>query len=131
MPTALNLYHDQIGGGGATASALPAAHRMLYVRHGRVEINGRVLGADDAIYADSAVMQSSYTYDWNRRLSTAVTWHPTGVPAWTANPPVISPPPQVSGPPSTLQPRQNASAAALIGSFRRPPNNRVGGWLGG
>ena len=55
MPYALNLYHDQIGTGGATRAALPAAHRMLYVRHGRVEINGRVLGADDAIYADGAV----------------------------------------------------------------------------
>jgi hypothetical protein len=60
MPYALNLYHDQIGhdpikGGGATSAALPAAHRMLYVRHGRVEINGRTLGADDAIYADGDV----------------------------------------------------------------------------
>ena len=32
MPYALNLYHDQIGTGGATSAALPAAHRMLYVR---------------------------------------------------------------------------------------------------
>lgn len=55
MPYALNLYHDQLGASGATSSELPAAHRMLYVRHGRVEINGRVLGADDAIYADGAV----------------------------------------------------------------------------
>jgi hypothetical protein len=55
MPYALNLYHDQIATGGATGTALPAAHRMLYVRHGRVEINGRVLGADEAIYADGAV----------------------------------------------------------------------------
>jgi hypothetical protein len=55
MPYALNLYHDQIGAGGATSAALPPAHRMLYVRHGRVEINGRTLGADDAIYADGEV----------------------------------------------------------------------------
>lgn len=55
MPYALNLYHDQIGNGGATSAALPAAHRLLYVRHGRVEINGRALGADEAIYADGEV----------------------------------------------------------------------------
>lgn len=54
MPFALNLYHDQIGS-GATSGALPAAHRLLYVRHGRVEINGQTLGADDAIYAEGAV----------------------------------------------------------------------------
>jgi hypothetical protein len=70
MPYALNLYHDQIGadpikGAGATSAALPAAHRMLYVRHGRVEINGRVLGADDAIYADGAVSLKS-TGAWSQ-----------------------------------------------------------------
>lgn len=60
MPFALNLYHDQLGHtqmgeGGATSAALPAAHRLLYVRHGRVEINGQTLGADDALYADAPV----------------------------------------------------------------------------
>ena len=70
MPYALSLYHDQIGtdsikGPGATSAALPAAHRMLYVRHGRVEINGRVLGADDAIYAESTVSLQS-TGAWSQ-----------------------------------------------------------------
>ena len=55
MPHALNLYHDQIGGGGTTGAALPAGHRLLYVRHGRVEINGQVLGADDAVYVENTV----------------------------------------------------------------------------
>ena len=59
MPYALNLYHDQIGAGGAVTSALAPAHRLLYVRHGRVEINGRVLGADDALYVEDAVAMRS------------------------------------------------------------------------
>jgi len=65
MPYALNLYHDQIGNGGAMTSALPAAHRLLYVRHGRVEINGKVLGADEAIYAEGAVSLKS-TGAWSQ-----------------------------------------------------------------
>jgi hypothetical protein len=59
MPFALNLYHDQIGSGGATASALPPAQRLIYVRHGRVEINGRTLGADEAVYCDGEVTLKS------------------------------------------------------------------------
>jgi hypothetical protein len=59
MPFALNFYHDQVGANGATASALAPAHRLLYVRHGRVEINGQVLSADAAIYCGSAVTLKS------------------------------------------------------------------------
>jgi hypothetical protein len=55
MPYALNLYHDQIGADGTMSAALPAAHRMLYVRHGSVAINGKALNADEAIYSDGAV----------------------------------------------------------------------------
>src|SRR6202035_5010480 len=55
MPFALNFYHDQVGAGGATTSALAPAHRLLYVRHGRAEINGQLLSADAAIYCDSSV----------------------------------------------------------------------------
>ena len=65
MPFALNLYHDQIAAAGATSAALPAAHRLLYVRHGRVEINGQVLAADDAIYADGPVALQS-TGAWSQ-----------------------------------------------------------------
>jgi hypothetical protein len=60
MPFALNLYHDQIAEGGASAAALPAAHRLLYVRHGRAVINGQTVNADEALYCDGPVsLQSS------------------------------------------------------------------------
>jgi len=59
MPFSLNLYHDQVGAGGAAASPLPAAHRLIYVRHGRVEINGQAINADAAIYCDGPVSMKS------------------------------------------------------------------------
>ena len=54
MPFALNFYHDQVGANGATASPLAPAQRLLYVRHGRAEINGRTMNAGEAIYCDGA-----------------------------------------------------------------------------
>lgn len=59
MPFALNLYHDQIDADGATASALPPAHRLLYVRHGRVAINDRLTNADEATYCDTRLALKS------------------------------------------------------------------------
>jgi hypothetical protein len=60
MPYALNLYHDQVAAGGATSSALPAAQRMLYVRHGSAVVNGKPMKADEAIHCDGPVtLQSS------------------------------------------------------------------------
>ena len=59
MPFSLNLYHDQIGGEGATGSALPAAHRLLYVRHGRAMINDRLMRADEAVYCDGPLALKS------------------------------------------------------------------------
>ncbi len=59
MPFALNFYHDQIAADGATTAPLAAAQRLLYVRHGRVAINGQALKADEAVYCDSAVEMSS------------------------------------------------------------------------
>ena len=50
MSIALNFYHDQLDDGGMTSSALPALPRLLYVRHGSADVNGRVMSADDAIY---------------------------------------------------------------------------------
>jgi len=50
MPFSLNFYHDQVGADGATAPALPSAHRLLYVRHGGIVINGRLISAGAAIY---------------------------------------------------------------------------------
>jgi hypothetical protein len=65
LPFALNLYHDQAAAGGASAQPLPAAHRLLYVRFGRVVINGQSMNADEAIYCDGPVtLQSSA--DWSQ-----------------------------------------------------------------
>lgn len=55
MPYALNFYHDQIGARGSTASPVPPAHRLLYVRHGQVEINERLMHPAEAAYCDGAV----------------------------------------------------------------------------
>src|SRR5215470_10476353 len=65
MPFALNLYHDQIDASGASAAALPAAHRLLYVRHGAVVINGQAMNADAAIYCEEPVTLKS-SGDWSQ-----------------------------------------------------------------
>lgn len=52
MPYALNFYHEQIAADGAAASPLPAAYRLLYVRHGSTVINGKIVSADEALYCD-------------------------------------------------------------------------------
>jgi hypothetical protein len=59
MPFALNFYHDQVAAEGASASPLAPAHRLLYVRHGRVVINDEMLDADVAIYCDAGVALKS------------------------------------------------------------------------
>jgi hypothetical protein len=55
MPFALNLYHDQVAAGGASAQPLPPAHRLLYVRHGSAIINDQPMGADTGVYCDGPV----------------------------------------------------------------------------
>jgi hypothetical protein len=65
MPLALNFYHDQIAASGSTASALAPTHRLLYVRHGRVVINGQSMNADEAVYCDEPVALKS-TGDWSQ-----------------------------------------------------------------
>ncbi len=65
MPFALNFYHDQVTTGGATSSPLPAAHRMLYVRHGAVVINGQAAKADTGIYCDGPVTLQAQA-DWSQ-----------------------------------------------------------------
>lgn len=50
MAFSLNLYHDQLIPGGSAAPDLPAAHRLFYVRHGAVAINGQAMNAGSAIY---------------------------------------------------------------------------------
>ena len=59
MPYALNFYHDQVAADGATAPALPPAHRLLYVRHGSAAINGKTVSADEALYCDEALTLTS------------------------------------------------------------------------
>jgi hypothetical protein len=72
MPFSLNLFHDQIGAEGSTASALPPAHRLLYVRHGRAIVNGQEMRADEARYCDSAVEMKSageWSHIWRWELA--------------------------------------------------------------
>jgi len=59
MPFALSLYHDQVADGGASTQPLPAAPRMLYIRHGRAVINGRSMNADEALYCDTELSLQS------------------------------------------------------------------------
>jgi hypothetical protein len=59
MSLALNFYHDQLDESGATSSGLPPARRILYVRHGRAEVDGRMLNAGEALYCDEAVALKS------------------------------------------------------------------------
>ena len=59
MPLSLNLYHDQISANGASTAPLPAAHRLLYVRHGRVALNDQTKNADEAAYRDGTLAMKS------------------------------------------------------------------------
>src|SRR5579862_1200615 len=59
MPFALNFYHDQVDASGASSAALPAAPRLLYVRHGSVILNDKTMSADEAIYCDRPVTLKS------------------------------------------------------------------------
>ena len=55
MAYSLHLYHDQLVSGGRANRALPAAHRLLYVRHGAITINGLALEANAATYLGDAL----------------------------------------------------------------------------
>ena len=50
MPYALNFYRDQVSAAGASAEALPEAHRCVYVRHGAVTLNGTRLERGQGAY---------------------------------------------------------------------------------
>jgi hypothetical protein len=63
MPFALNFYHDQVGMSGATAP-LPPAHRLLYVRHGAVAVDGQSMNAGEAVYCDGPVALRSAAATW-------------------------------------------------------------------
>jgi len=55
MPYSMIFYQDQLVAGGRTDAPLPAAHRLLYVRHGDVVANGRPLAADASAYFDGVL----------------------------------------------------------------------------
>jgi hypothetical protein len=63
MSLALSLYHDQLVEGGQTSSPLPPSPRLLYVRHGSAEVNGRVMSEDEAIFCDGPLSLKS-TGSW-------------------------------------------------------------------
>src|SRR5260221_1445070 len=65
MAFALNFYHDQISADGSTTSALPAAHRLLYVRHGQVVVNNQSMDAGAAAYCAGPVTLKS-SGDWSQ-----------------------------------------------------------------
>ena len=59
MPFALNFYHDQIAATGAASVALEAERRLLYVRHGRVTINGQAMQSSESRFCDGPLEVSS------------------------------------------------------------------------
>ena len=59
MPFVLNFYHDQVDASAVASTPLPAAHRIVYVRHGSVEINGQAMAPDDAMYCDAPLTMKS------------------------------------------------------------------------
>jgi hypothetical protein len=65
MACSISLYHDQVKAGGRSGADLPAAHRLVYVRHGEVEINGARHGAGSALYAGDAVRLAGVA-DWSQ-----------------------------------------------------------------
>ena len=72
MSLALSLYHDQLVEGGQTSSPLPPSPRLLYVRHGSAEVNGRVMSEDEAIFCDGPVSlksTGSWAPDWRWDLA--------------------------------------------------------------
>ncbi len=54
MPV-LRLYEDVYAAGARPAVPLPAMARMLYVVHGRLEVDGRALGDGEAWHGESSV----------------------------------------------------------------------------
>jgi hypothetical protein len=59
LSLALNFFRDQLGESEVTSSPLPPAHRILFLRHGSADINGRVMSADEAIYCGGPVALKS------------------------------------------------------------------------
>jgi len=88
MPFSLNLFHDQVIAGGASALPLPAAHRLLYVRFGRAVINGQTVDADTGLYCDGPVTLQS-AGEWSQVWRWEIA-QPNGVPPLFAGAGVLS-----------------------------------------
>lgn len=65
MPYSMKFYQDQLVAEGGSEAPLPAAERMIFVRHGCVVINGQHLQAQDSAYF-SAPMDMQAAADWSQ-----------------------------------------------------------------
>lgn len=65
MPFSMKFYQDQLVSDGRSASALADAHRMIFVRHGAVVINGQTLQANESAYF-SGPMNMRADADWSQ-----------------------------------------------------------------
>jgi hypothetical protein len=65
MPFSMKFYQDQLVAEGGLEAPLPAAPRMIFVRHGSVLVNGRRLQAQDSAYfSEPLAMQADA--DWSQ-----------------------------------------------------------------
>ena len=65
MPLSLNLYHDQLLTGGSAEPDLPAAHRLIFARHGAVTVNGQTLDAGSSVYTGETVSLAAVA-EWSQ-----------------------------------------------------------------
>ncbi len=88
MPFALNFYHDQVEAGASSSAALPGAHRLLFVRHGSVIVNGQTMKADEATYCEAPLTMApagGWAQVWRWELAS-----PNAAPALLAGEGVLS-----------------------------------------
>ena len=63
----MNFYHDQVVAGGEAGVPLPPAHRMIFVRHGRVRVGDVVLDSGDSLFApDEMIVTSEVDKEFKR-----------------------------------------------------------------
>jgi len=65
MPFSMKFYHDQLVAEGESKAPLRDAHRMVFVRHGAVVINGQNLQTQDTAYF-SGPMHIQAAADWSQ-----------------------------------------------------------------
>jgi len=72
MPISLKFYRDQLLSTGESATPLPAAHRLIYVRYGSVVANGDALAQDQFAYHSEALSlqgEAALSEIWRWELS--------------------------------------------------------------